>query len=204
MHLKMSGFLLLKPSIEEPEPYTRVILYLDNDLQLQFNDRRKFGAVWLVNDVVEIVGKLGLEPLDTAFSVGTLGKLLSKYKMPIKALLCDQNIIAGIGNMYADEILFAARIHPLRQSNSLSLEEVGRLHEAARMVLQAGIERNGASVDTYHRPDGELGTAHLFFKVAHRRKEVCCSCNAPIERIAVRGRGTYFCPHCQQSDNDCL
>jgi formamidopyrimidine-DNA glycosylase len=117
--------------------------------------------------------------------------------MPIKALLCDQNIIAGIGNMYADETLFAAQIHPLRKAKDLAWEEVQRLHKAIHQVLNAGIKLSGASVDTYQRPGGELGTAHFSFKVAHRNHELCYDCDTPLTRILVRGRGTYFCPKCQ-------
>ena len=197
LHLKMSGFLLLRPSPAKPEPYTRALFHLDNGAELRFCDQRRFGTIWLVKDEAEIVGKLGPEPLDPGFTPEVLGRLLRQHSMVIKALLFDQNIIAGIGNMYADEALFAAQIHPLRKARDLSWEEVKRLHEAIRRVLKAAIEQSGASVDTYQRPDGELGTAHFLFKVAHRDHELCYDCGTPIERILVRGRGTYFCPKCQ-------
>jgi formamidopyrimidine-DNA glycosylase len=197
LHLKMSGFLLLQPSSEEPNPYTRAIFYLDNDAELRFCDRRKFGTIWLVKDESEIIGKLGPEPLDHSFNTEVLGRMLRQHSMPVKALLCDQNIIAGIGNMYADEALFAAQIHPLRKAKDLSREEVKRLYKAIRQVLHSGIEQSGASVDTYQRPNGELGTAHFLFKVAHRKNKLCYNCRTPLERTVVRGRGTYFCPKCQ-------
>ena len=173
------------------------IFHLDNDTSLCFCDQRRFGVIWLVRDEAEIVGKLGPEPLAHSFTPEVLGRLLRQHSMVIKALLCDQNIIAGIGNMYADEALFAAQIHPLMKAKDLSWDEVKRLHKAIYQVLNAAIQQSGASVDTYQRPDGELGTAHFFFKVAHRNHALCYDCGTPIERILVRNRGTYFCPKCQ-------
>ena len=120
------------------------------------------------------------------------------YTAPIKALLCDQHLIAGIGNMYADEALFAARIHPLRLGKSLSQGEVKRLHSAIQRILWAAIGNKGASVANSFRPDGTLGTAHFQFQVAHRLGGKFCSvCSTPIERIPIRNRGSYFCPKCQ-------
>jgi formamidopyrimidine-DNA glycosylase len=122
---------------------------------------------------------------------------LKNRTAPIKALLFDQSFVAGIGNMYADEALFAARIHPLRPGGSLSQDEIERLHSAIKQVLWSAIGNKGASVVNYYRPGGELGTAHFEFKVAHRGNMPCPSCGTPIQRIPVRNRGTYFCPKCQ-------
>jgi formamidopyrimidine-DNA glycosylase len=198
LHLKMTGVLLLQPSSTPVEPRTRAVLHLDNGTDLRFRDQRKFGAMWLVGDEMAVLGKLGVEPLSDDFTPEMLGKLLQRHAMPIKALLFDQNIIAGIGNMYADEALFAARISPLRIARDLSAEETKRLQHAIRQVLTAAIGHGGASVNTYQQPDGQPGTAHFFFKVAHRRGERCYICNTPIGRITIRGRGTYFCPNCQK------
>jgi formamidopyrimidine-DNA glycosylase len=198
LHLKMTGVLLLQLSSAPVEPRTRAILHLDNGSDLRFRDQRKFGAMWLIRDEMAVLGKLGVEPLSDDFTPEGLAKLLQRHAMPIKALLFDQNIIAGIGNMYADEALFAARINPLKRTKDLSARETKRLHQAIRQVLTAAIGRGGASVNTYQQPDGQLGTAHFFFKVAHRRGERCYVCHAPIERLAIRGRGTYFCPNCQK------
>jgi len=197
IHLKMSGSLLIKPAAAEPDKYTRAVIYLDGETALHFRDPRKFGVMWLVRDKEDIVGRLGPEPLKASFSPQILAKRLSKRKAPIKALLFDQNFIAGIGNMYADEALFAAGIHPLRLGGSLSRDEIERLYRAIREVLEAAIGSKGASIVNYYRPDGELGTAHFNFRVAHRRNETCPECHAPIERITVRNRGTYLCPRCQ-------
>ncbi len=202
LHLKMSGFLSLQPNFAQPETYTRAVFHLDNGRELRFCDRRKLGAMWLVKDEAAVVGKLGPEPLADSFTPEVLGKLLSQHNIPVKALLCDQNIIAGIGNMYADEALFAARIYPLRKAKDLSGEEAKNLHKAIRQVLTAAIRQGGASVDTYKRPEGELGSAQFYFKVAHRGGELCHNCGAFIERTIVRGRGTYFCPNCQKVRNE--
>ena len=193
IHLKMSGSLLLKP----PERFIRAILHLDGGTKLHFRDPRKFGAMWLVADKNAIISKLGPEPMETDFTPKILAQRLSGRTAPIKALLCDQSFVAGIGNMYADEALFSARIHPLRSGKSLSQEEIERLHRAIQQVLATAITNKGASVENYFRPNGQIGTAHFQFKVAHRQGESCPTCGMPLERIPVRNRGSYFCPKCQ-------
>jgi formamidopyrimidine-DNA glycosylase len=175
IHLKMTGSLLLKA----PHRFIRAIIHLDDGSQIYFRDPRKLKA---------------------DFTAKTLAKALSKRTAPIKALLFDQKFIAGIGNMYADEALFRAKIHPLRSGGSLSPEEIKRLHQAIQQVLGAAINNKGASVDTYFRPGGQLGTAHFEFKVAHGRGKKCPRCGTPLERIAVRNRGSYFCPKCQSAE----
>jgi len=202
IHLKMSGSLLLKPASAEPDKFTRAIFHLNKGIRLLFRDPRKLGAMWLVADKNNIVGKLGPEPLEADFTPQILAQRLSKRTAPIKAVLCDQSFVAGIGNMYADEALFSARIHPLRAGKSLSQEDVERLHRAIRQVLWAAINKKGASVDTYLRPDGQLGTAHLQFRVAHRGGQPCPVCGTPIQRIPIRNRGSYFCPKCQPLKSD--
>jgi formamidopyrimidine-DNA glycosylase len=197
MHLKMSGSLLLKPDSAPEEKFTRAVFHLDNGINIVFRDPRKFGVVWLVEDSDSIVSKLGPEPLNAAFTVEMLSKLLAKRKAPIKPLLLDQTFIAGIGNMYADEALYEARIHPLRPANSLAREEIERLYDAIENVLSSAIGNQGASIENYIRPDGTPGTAHFQFRVAHQRNKTCPVCGGPIERMPVRNRGTYFCPVCQ-------
>jgi formamidopyrimidine-DNA glycosylase len=196
IHLKMTGALLLNP--EQTDRYARVIFRLDDGSQLVFTDRRRLGALWLLENEQAVIGKLGPEPLDPEFTAQTLAERLHKRQAPIKAVLLDQGFMAGIGNMYADEALFAAKIHPLRKANSLSTQEIRKLHKAIVDVLQAAIDSKGASVDTYKRPDGRLGTAHDNFRVAHRGGKPCPVCGTPIQRLAVRNRGSYFCPKCQE------
>jgi len=199
VHLKMTGSLLAKPATAEPEKYVRAILHLDNGVAIHFRDPRKFGVMWLVEDAGSVTGKLGPEPLETDFTPELLAERLGNRAAPIKALLVDQPFIAGIGNMYADEALFAAGIHPLRPGKSLSENEIERLHQAIQRILRAAIEDKGASVENYYRPDGGVGTAHFQFQVAHRLSGDFCPVHAdiPIERIVVRNRGSYFCPECQ-------
>jgi len=199
IHLRMTGVLLLNP--EGVDHYARAAFHLSNGHRLVFSDRRRLGLMWLVDDANTVVGKLGPEPLDESFTPGALGQRLSRHHIPVKAALLDQGIVAGIGNMYADEALFAARIHPLRKADALSPEEVQTLHHCIRRVLQAAISNKGASVDTYVRPEGELGTAHFGFKVAHRGGESCPVCGSTIERVPVQNRGTCFCPRCQPFDS---
>ena len=200
MHLRMTGSLLLKPASAEPEKFIRAIIHLDNETGLYFRDPRKLGRMWLAEDTSSVIGKLGPEPLEADFTPEILAQHLHNRSAPIKAVLCDQGFVAGIGNMYADEALFAAKIHPLRSGKSLSRDEVEHLHSAIQKVLWAAIGNKGASVDTYFRPGGELGTAHFQFQVAHRLGgKLCPVCGAPIERIPIRHRGSYFCPECQPS-----
>jgi len=195
MHLRMTGVLLLNP--RGVDRYARAVFHLSNGHRLVFSDRRRLGLIWLVDDADTVVCKLGPEPLDESFTPGILRQRLSRHHIPIKAALLDQCTVAGIGNMYADEALFAARIHPLRKADALSPGEVQTLHNCICRVLGAGIGSKGASVDTYVRPEGELGTAHFDFKVAHRGGEPCPICGSTIERVLVQNRGTCFCPRCQ-------
>ena len=197
IHLRMTGSLLLDP--KEVDRYDRAVFHLSNRHRFVFNDRRRLGVMWLVDNAETVVCKLGPEPLDRSFTADVLRQRLSRHHSPIKAALLDQHIIAGVGNMYADEALFAACIHPLRKADELSSKEVRTLHNNIRRILRAAIGSKGASVDTYVRPEGELGTAHFDFKVAHKGGEPCPVCGCPVERIAVQNRGTYFCPQCQPS-----
>jgi formamidopyrimidine-DNA glycosylase len=175
------------------------VFTLDDGSELVFCDKRKFGTASLTADESDLDRKLGPEPLDPRFTPAVLAERLSKRKAPIKAVLCDQKFVAGIGNMYADEALFSSRIHPLRPANSLSEEETGRLHRAIREVLKTGIANAGATFSDYRRPGGEKGRQQDYFKAAHRGGQTCYVCSTPIERISVRNRGTYFCPRCQGS-----
>jgi formamidopyrimidine-DNA glycosylase len=195
IHLKMSGSLLIGK--DTPTKYTRAIIHLDDGTSIFFRDPRKFGKMQLIKDKGDILGKLGPEPLESDFTPHLLAQRLSKRKAPIKAVLIDQGFVAGIGNMYADEALFAAGIHPLRLANSLSWEEIQCLHHAIQNVLKAAIGDKGASVSTYFRPGGEIGTAHFQFRVAHRGGKPCPVCGTAIKRIPIRHRGSYFCPKCQ-------
>ena len=197
LHFMMSGSLLLDTQ-GDSHPYSRALFLLDDGTRLHFRDPRKLGRLWLVPDESTVVGKLGPEPLSPVFTADSLMNGVINRPVPIKALLCDQGFLAGVGNMYADEALFAAAIHPRRRANSLSNEEVARLHRAICQVLEEAIAGHGASINDYRRPDGGLGTAQFVFKVAHRSGKPCPVCDTPIERIPIRNRGTCFCPNCQR------
>lgn len=198
IHLRMTGSLIISPDSPESPRFCRAIIHLDNETSIFFRDPRKFGVMRLANDTGDIETKLGPEPLEEGFTAEVLAGLLAGRKAPIKALLLNQKLIAGIGNMYADEALFAARLNPWQPGGSLSPKEIARLHNEIRRILWAAIENKGASVDTYFRPDGSEGSAHYEFKVAHGLGGKTCSvCGGLIERGLVGNRGTYYCPRCQ-------
>jgi len=158
IHLRMTGAVLFNPG--KVGKYARVLFGLDDDHEMVFTDRRRLGVIRLVNDLKDLEKKLGPEPLEDAFSISVLAGRLKGRKAPIKAVLLDQKVIAGVGNMYADEALFAAKIHPMRTAGELNKRELARLHEAIISVLKEAVANKGASVDTYQRPDGKKGTAH--------------------------------------------
>ena len=195
MHMKMTGSLVINPADDR---FSRARFEFDNGKVLHFWDPRKFGRMWLVNNEDEVIDKLGPEPLDEDFTVEKLVAILKGRTTPVKAVLLDQSLIAGIGNMYADESLFDAKIHPEKPAGHLSLDEVERLHDAIIRALQKGLKLKGASIRNYIRPDGQPGSAHNEFNVAHGTGQNCPRCGARIQRIVVRGRGTYFCPCCQK------
>jgi formamidopyrimidine-DNA glycosylase len=195
VHLRMTGALLWDP--EGEEPFTRVEFFMNNGRRLVFSDVRRFGTIYLTSHPEQIVGKLGVEPLSEDFTPALLGELLQTRHAPLKSVLLNQELIAGIGNMYADEALFAARIHPQRPASSLKQAEIKSLHKAIVDVLEKGIRNKGASIRNYRCADGEAGRAHEEFAVAHREGEQCPRCGNPVKRIVVGQRGTYFCPHCQ-------
>jgi formamidopyrimidine-DNA glycosylase len=158
---------------------------------------RKLGTIYLVDDEKSIIKDMGPEPLESAFIEKVLKKRLAKRTAPIKATLCDQKVVAGIGNMYADEILHEVKIHPLKKAGDLSDTEIKRIHLSIINILKTAIENKGATVSNYMNPSGQAGTAQDHFKVAHRFKKPCATCGTEITRIKVRGRGTYFCSKCQ-------
>ena len=194
MHMKMTGSLIVNPINDR---FTRTMFHLDNGDTLHFWDPRKFGKMWLVSDESDVTNKLGPEPLEGDFTSDVLAQRLKNRTAPVKPVLLDQSVIAGIGNMYADEALFDAKIHPLKTAGTLSAEEIEKLHESILRVLNKALILKGASVRNYIRPDGSPGTAHDEFNVAHGVGKNCPNCGTPIERIVVRGRGTYYCPKCQ-------
>lgn len=192
VHLRMTGDLLMKAGTIKPEPHDRLIIKLSGDRSLVFNDARKFGRVWLTANAQDVLGKLGPEPLESEFTVEWLHAALHNKRRQLKPLLLDQTFIAGLGNIYSDEALHMAKIHPLAASDSITAKQAEALHEAIHNVLNEGIQRNGASFDWVYR-GGEFK-----FNVYGRTGEKCPVCGTPIKRIIVGQRSTHYCPKCQK------
>jgi len=200
VHLRMTGSLLCRPPrADPPDAYVRAVITLDDGSELRYADLRKLGQMWLVDSPEEAVGALGPEPLDAAFTAAKLRETLSRRRAPIKAVLLDQRAVAGLGNIYADEALFAARIHPRRLANTLTQEEVKRLHRAVRRVLNDALGNRGSSFRDYVDGAGREGTHQLRVKVFRRTGQPCYVCGAKMARIKVGGRSTHFCPRCQRA-----
>ena len=199
MHLRMTGTLLLDPPTDTP--YTRVEITLDGGRRLRFVDPRRFGTGWLVagDEALEqyFAARLGIEPFDDAFTPALLRALARGRRGPIKAFLLDQRMIAGIGNIYADEALFRSGVHPLRAAGALKPAQYVRLHDAIRDVLAAGIDAHGASIDDFRDLDGARGSFQDRFLVHLRADEPCAVCGTTIRKLYVGGRGTYVCVRCQ-------
>jgi formamidopyrimidine-DNA glycosylase len=193
IHLRMSGDLRLELAPYRPETHDRLILSLSGGSELVFNDTRKFGRVWLTAHPEKVTGDLGPEPLSDDFTPAWLGDALHRRHRQLKPLLLDQTFLAGLGNIYADESLHMARLHPLRISASVTEEETGRLWQSIRETLRIGVEHNGASIDWVYRGGGYQD----HFRVYGRAGEPCPVCGTPIERILVGQRSTHFCPFCQ-------
>jgi formamidopyrimidine-DNA glycosylase len=198
VHLRMTGALLHRRPDDAPERFLRIVLHLDDGAELRFTDMRKFGGFWLLDDIAEAVSTpLGPEPLSEGFTVGGLAKSMAGRKAPVKAILLDQRHIAGIGNIYADEACYEARIDPRRLGATLTPEEVEALHGAVRSVLLFGVESRGASFRDYKDVDGAEGSMHMHVKVFRRTSKPCYACESIIQRVKVGGRSTHFCPTCQ-------
>lgn len=202
IHLRMTGHLSVVPGDTPVAPHTHTIFGLASGRELRFRDTRKFGRVWLVKDPQEVVGKLGPEPLAPSFTPAALAQQLEGRSMRLKPLLLDQTFIAGVGNIYADEALYYAGLHPERPANTLSPSDVSALHAAIQKVLRMGIQREGASIDRYRKPDGTRGDMQNAVAVFRRTEEPCYRCGTAIRRIVLGGRSTHFCPSCQNQLNE--
>ena len=197
IHLRMSGHLSVVNKNELPQKHVHTIFELANGQELRFRNPRKFGRVYLVKNREDILGKLGPEPLEDDFTVDVLAGRLNGRNRQLKPLLLDQTFIAGVGNIYADEAAFDASLHPERRVSTLSPEEITTLHRAIQKVLKLGIEREGASISQYIKPDGTKGEMQDAVMVFRRTGKPCYHCGTPIERIKLGGRSTHFCPNCQ-------
>ncbi|MCO6430204.1 MAG: bifunctional DNA-formamidopyrimidine glycosylase/DNA-(apurinic or apyrimidinic site) lyase [Deltaproteobacteria bacterium] len=193
IHLRMSGSIdVVRPSVPRSK-HDQVVLRLESGKELRFHDPRKFGRVYFVEDVQQVVGKLGPEPLDPAFTSGTLSLLLKSSRRAVKSALLDQSTIAGIGNIYADEALWRARLHPLAITNRISSAKISVLHSSIRRTLREAILRQGTD-----NGDGVVEFGSYRPRVYGRAGKRCGRCSSVIKRIVVAQRGTSFCPRCQR------
>ena len=193
VHLRMSGDLTTRKGKPSPHKHDRLMLFLSDETVVVFNDTRKFGRVWLVTEPDQVVAHLGPEPLSEAFTAPLFHQALQARHRQLKPLLLDQTFLAGLGNIYTDEALHKARIHPLASSDSLNRTQVQRLWKAIRAILNEGIRRNGSSIDWVYRG----GEFQNYFHVYDRKGQPCPRCGTAIQRIVVGQRGTYICPACQ-------
>ena len=200
MHLRMTGTVLYDP--ERATPYVRVRLTLDDGHSLSFCDPRRFGTgeLALGRPALDAFfqARLGLEPLGPHFTSDHLFTLTRNRRAPIKAFLLDQRRIAGVGNIYANEALFRARIHPLRATGQLKRSQVAALRDAVVGALSAGLDAGGASIDDFRHPDGVKGAFQNEFLVHSREGEPCTVCGNPVRKFVAAGRGTYACEVCQK------
>jgi formamidopyrimidine-DNA glycosylase len=199
LHLRMTGTLLFDPAA--PPPHTRVVLELDDGHHVVYVDPRRFGTGHLVHGQAardQYLGtRIGIEPLTPEFTPEHLRRLAKGRIAPVKAFLLDQRQVAGVGNIYADEALFRARIHPLRPVGRLTPTDWARIRDGVEDALSAGIEAKGASIDDFRHLDGARGTFQDQFLVHRRAGQPCPDCGQQIRKIVVGGRGTYVCERCQ-------
>jgi len=203
-HLRMSGDLRVEsgiPAIGDfslNQNHDRFLAIFQDNFRLVFNDPRKFGRIWLVENPQTVYKNLGPEPLGSDLSSETFHKALVTHHRRIKALLLDQKFLAGLGNIYTDEALFRAGIHPRKISNQIDLKKAALLLQSIRDVLTEGILRNGASIDWVYRGGDFQNT----FRVYQKTGEKCQVCEETIQRIRLGQRGTHFCPNCQPEPGD--
>ncbi len=198
-HLRMTGRVHVEPRSVDPGPYVKVSLALDDGRVMHFIDVRKFGRLAFCDDAQTLLGELGPEPLEREFTSQWLYDALRERRRVLKPLLLDQTFVAGLGNIYVDESLFIAGLHPQARSDKVTRSRAALLVDAIRNTLSHAIEREGSSFDTFYRtPEGNPGSYQDQFKVYGRTGEPCVACGAPIARIVVGQRGTHFCRRCQR------
>lgn len=201
IHLRMTGSLSVKPAAEPREPSERAALILDDGREIRFRDTRKFGRWTLTDDPDAVLGRLGPEPLSDAFTAAVLRAAMQAHNRMLKPLLLDQHVLAGLGNIYVDEALWEARLHPCRLSRSLSASECRRLHGAIRRVLQRGVDAMGTTLGSgmtnFYSVAGRRGRNQDALNVFRRHGDPCPRCQRTLERITVAQRSTHLCPRCQ-------
>jgi formamidopyrimidine-DNA glycosylase len=205
VHLRMTGSVLHPaPERDRDDPHVRAVVRLDDGSDVTYRDVRRFGT-WELLEPGELeryfaARRLGVEPLGRSFTAARLARSLAGRRAPVKAALLDQRAAAGIGNIYADEALWYARVHPLTPAGDLVEEQVAALRTGVRKALQLGIRRQGATLRDYRGADGSRGRMQEQFRVYNREGEPCERCGTPIAKTRVAGRGTWYCPSCQRRD----
>ncbi len=202
LHLRMSGRLCVYDAAPPADQHTHLVLALDNGQRLFFRDPRKFGRVRLLDGagVAALDAQYGPEPLDDQFQAHDLAQRLARRRTRLKPLLLEQAFIAGLGNIYVDESLWLARLHPLRAAHTLTPEEATRLYQAIRTVLQQAIASGGSTLRDYRNGYGDVGHTQEYFSVYGRKGKPCPRCGATVARVVVAQRGTHLCPICQPSE----
>lgn len=214
VHLKMTGQLIYchrgkfvagghsLPKIGDslPNKYSHVIFTFADGSRLFFNDLRRFGYLHLIKrkDLEKVTNKYGIEPLTPDFKLESLKQIIKKRTAPIKSVLLNQQLVAGIGNIYADEILFAAKVRPNRRANTLSDAEIKKIYQASQKIIAAAIKLRGTTFNDYVDADGNVGSFVKFLKVYGRKDKKCPRCGGLVKKIKVAGRGTHYCPACQK------
>jgi formamidopyrimidine-DNA glycosylase len=205
IHLRMTGSLrhAAKGKLAD-DPHRRAVVKLDDGSDVSYRDVRRFGT-WQLLEPGELEPyleeRLGVEPLERTFTARRLATRLEGRRAPIKAALLDQRTVAGLGNIYVDEALWRAQVHPLRPAGTLDEDELARLTRSIKDALKAGVKRQGASVRDYSTPDGGRGRMQDRFRVYGREGRPCQRCGTPIDKIRTAGRGTWYCPSCQRLDS---
>ncbi|MEI8243234.1 MAG: bifunctional DNA-formamidopyrimidine glycosylase/DNA-(apurinic or apyrimidinic site) lyase [bacterium] len=206
VHLRMTGQFRIEPSGAKPDTHDRLVLLLADGRQVHFHDTRKFGRFQLVDDPHQHLAAIGPEPLSGAFTPDVLRLRLAGTRRKIKPLLLDQTCVAGIGNIYADESLWQARIHPARRADTLTPPEIQRLHHAIRTVLAKAVAAEGTTLGdgatNFYSVAGRRGRNADALQVFRRTGAPCPRCSRAIVRLVVGGRGTHICPHCQRAKGE--
>jgi len=201
IHRRMSGNVLYRTPADPPDPFTRAVFALDDGHELRWTDLRKFGTMWIVEDATMVMEALGPEPLDAGFTPEVLRARAGRRAAPIKSVLLDQSVLAGMGNLYTDEALHHAGIHPLRPANRLKRADFERLHAGVVRALRMGIDARGSSLGTTLRDhiniDGSPGRNQETVQAYGREGESCYRCGSLMRRIKVGGRSSVYCPKCQ-------
>ena len=201
-HLRMEGKYFIKDSLDEIIKHEHVIFNFVDNIDLRYHDTRKFGVMKIVNKEdlwnTEEIKKQGKEPIDDSLTINYLLEKFKNKRLPIKTVLLDQTIISGLGNIYADEVLFESRIYPLKRASDLNSNDCERIIESSKKIILKAIEHGGTTIRSYTSSLGVNGSYQNFLKVHKREGQPCLICNKEIKRIKVGGRSTYYCDNCQK------